>query len=195
MNKNSRRISTSIVQTEYDVLSLLFNGLSDSSMVSSFISEIVNLIKLELDGIKIFSQDEIEELIGALREKDLVFQIVQPRHSFLYILKDYYKFFVKTPENTKLLEKIDKMSNLQIIILARFIKTFASDSNKKRGLEQAIHFFQKEKDENLRVITQVVSNINDPEILALNLKENIAAGKLKDPEDVVKFINNYQEKK
>jgi len=195
MTKESRRISTSINQTEYEVLNLLFNELSDSSTVSSFVSEIVNLIKLELDGIKIFSKEEIEELLSVLREKDLVFQIVQPRHSFLYILKDYYKFDRKSAGNTKLLEKIDKMSNLQIIILARFIKTFASDSNSKRGLSQAFHFFLKEKDKDVQIVTQVVSNITDPEKLAQNLKENITEGNLKDPEDLIKFISNYSKNK
>lgn len=159
MKKESKRITAMLNSPEYELLQNMFVSESDGAMVSSFITEMGNIIKIELDGLKVFSQADIDELLKALEGRELSFNTVQPQHSFLYILKDYYKFHAKTAVNHDLLKKVNGLSNLQVVVLARFLLTFSSNGN----TDQARHFFLRDEAEDVKIITKVIrvtSNID-----------------------------------
>lgn len=152
MKKESKRITAMLNAPEYELLQNMFVSESDGAMVSSFITEMGNIIKIELDGLKVFSQADIDELLKALEGRELSFNTVQPQHSFLYILKDYYKFHAKTAVNHDLLKKVNGLSNLQVVVLARFLLTFSSTGN----ADQARHFFLRDEAEDVKIITKVI---------------------------------------
>ena len=152
MKRESKRITAMLNSPEYELLQNMFVSESDGAMVSSFITEMGNIIKIELDGLKVFSQADIDELLKALEGRELSFNTVQPQHSFLYILKDYYKFHAKTAVNHNLLKKVNGLSNLQVVVLARFLLTFSSTGN----TGQARHFFLRDEAEDVKIITKVI---------------------------------------
>ncbi|MFC1746028.1 hypothetical protein ACFL35_18695, partial [Candidatus Riflebacteria bacterium] len=110
MAKEPKRITALVDPFDYELLKSMFPADSDSSMVGNFISEMVNLVKLELNNLKIFSKQEINELLNSVYEKDISFLNVPPKNSYLYLLKNFYQFEIKKNINKKLIDKINKLT-------------------------------------------------------------------------------------
>ena len=176
MKKEQKRITSMINHFDYELLQNMFFQNSDGAMVTSFITEMTNIIKLELDGLKIFTKSEIHELMDALNEKEISFSTVQPKHSFLYILKDYYKFDIKKEANKELIKKIDGLNNLQVIVLARFLLTFSASKNENIESfdnDQIYHFFLNQEDKGFKIITKVINPCSKEEEIGRKVEEII----------------------
>jgi hypothetical protein len=187
MKQETKRISFNLDFLNYEFLQFVYQDSSDGALAGNFISEMINIVKIEMDKLKVFTIEEISELLTILKGKTIKFEGIEPKSSLLYVLKDHYKFITKTKANLELLKKIDTMSNLQIFILARFLQKFASQE--EMGLDQAVHFFGKEDVEDFKIVTRIVDKVGEAKEFSDNLVKVLKDVQPKNEDEINKLID------